>query len=272
MTTTTTNTTTTTSTRSLAPIKRYNFRERRPVVTGVEQRQRDQQQRDQGKGQGHDRGRGRTQSRGRLPPSLLGTSSPFRCSLRTRRHRHELSRRCRCRNRQRVGMDCVQGMLGVGCRRGRGQIMFREGEGDGKCSFVFGLVSLVAVSSLPVCYWDSDWGFVNGSAFACISSVILGEWMVSLCFTICPSSLFPANPSVPYRYPYPFIYSVHSPPPPSTSVSSLRVFSPSPPPAISMYPLLTLFLSPLILISFLFPFLCCVAGRGGSLLLSCSYA
>ncbi|KAJ4492041.1 hypothetical protein C8J55DRAFT_502735 [Lentinula edodes] len=199
MTTTTTNTTTTTSTRSLAPIKRYNFRERRPVVTGVEQRQRDQQQRDQGKGQGHDRGRGRTQSRGRLPPSLLGTSSPFRCSLRTRRHRHELSRRCRCRNRQRVGMDCVQGMLGVGCRRGRGQILSREGEGHGKCRigfcFVCSFISVVVVSSLPVRYWDPDWGFVNGSAFACVGSVIWGEWMVHLCFTrtLCPSPLFPGT-------------------------------------------------------------------------------
>ncbi|KAJ3899436.1 hypothetical protein F5879DRAFT_993794 [Lentinula edodes] len=64
MTTTTATTTTPTSislspSRSPAPVKQCNFRERRLVVTGVEQRQRDQQQRDQGKGQGqgHDRGR-----------------------------------------------------------------------------------------------------------------------------------------------------------------------------------------------------------------------
>ncbi|KAJ4492081.1 hypothetical protein C8J55DRAFT_502948, partial [Lentinula edodes] len=170
----------------------------------------------------------RTQSRGRLPPSLLGTSSPFR-------HRHELSRRCRCRNRQRVGMDCVQGMLGVGCRRGRGQILFREGEGDGKCRigfcFVCSFISVVVVSFLPVRYWDPDWGFVDGSGFVCVGSVILGEWMVRLCFTrtLGPSPLFPGTlllsacfvfpnlSAIPYRTP--FMYSVRSLPPPSASVS-----------------------------------------------------
>ncbi|KAJ4492068.1 hypothetical protein C8J55DRAFT_502902 [Lentinula edodes] len=178
-------------------------------------------------------------------------------------------------------------MLGVGCRRGRGQILSREGEGDGKCRIgfcsVFSFVSVVVVSSLPVRYWDPDWGFVNGSGFVCVGSVIWGEWMVHLCFTrtLCPSPLFPGtlllsacfvfpnltasafslacspsfflrlslsvlrspslfplpssffvssslhqltkNPSVPYRYPYPFIYSVRSLPPPSASVSSLRL-------------------------------------------------
>ncbi|KAJ4492131.1 hypothetical protein C8J55DRAFT_503075 [Lentinula edodes] len=244
MTTTTTNTTTTTSislspSRSPAPIKRYNFRERCPVVTGVEQRQRDQQQRDQGKGQGHDRGRGRTQGRGRLPPSLLGNIVSVSTQTRAQPQVQVQT--------QAKGRDvlCTGSAMST---RTRGQSLI------GFC-FVCSFISVVVVSSLPVRYWDPDWGFVNGSGFVCVACFVFPNLSASAFSLPCspsillpppfalrspssvhhPSSVFhprsyiPSslhqlpNPSVPYRKKTPFIYSVHSPPPPSTSVSSLRL-------------------------------------------------